>query len=353
MFIALSRRGQTLIARQLQLIAEFETMETDRASLQRLFALGHLATRMRRNEENLLVLAGGEVGGRVLAPVALIEVIRAAAVEIEDFHRVDAAGVAEVAIAAHVARDVVQLLAELLENATAFAPPSSRVGVSARRGIDSVTVTIFDEGIGMPPERVAELNERLARPPRLTAELAGTMGLLVVARLAYRHGIAVELRSVPNGGTAALVALPLAILAPMPAPVSPAGPLGIDPGRIVLDAVPVPLIPPVPAAPVSPAVPAPAAGTVPAPVAPVAARVTAVGSASGSAPVPGNGAGSGLLPRRHPGDLLMAGRAAGPGDLVGFDDDPNRPPDPEVTRARLGGLASGLAAAARLTRPPA
>lgn len=340
MFIALSRRGQTLIARQLQLIAEFETMETDRASLQRLFALGHLATRMRRNEENLLVLAGGEVGGRVLAPVPLIEVIRAAAVEIEDYHRVDAAGVAEVAIAAHVARDVVQLLAELLENATAFAPPSSRVGVSARRGIDNVTVTIFDEGIGMPPERVAELNDRLARPPRLTAELAGTMGLLVVARLAHRHRITVELRSVPNGGTAALVALPMAILAPMPAPVSPAGPLGIDPARAVIDGVPVPLVPLVPAgpaAPVSPAVPAQAAGSIPAP----------------AVPVPGNGAAPGLLPRRHPGDLLMAGRAGGPGDLVGYDDDPNRPPDPEITRARLGGLASGLAAAARLTRPPA
>ena len=376
MFVALSRRGQTLIARQLQLIAEFETMETDRASLQRLFALGHLATRMRRNEENLLVLAGGEVGGRVLAPVALIEVIRAAAAEVEDYHRVDAAGVAEVAIAAHVARDVVQLLAELLENATGFAPPSSRVRVSARRGIDTVTVTIFDEGIGMPAERVTELNERLARPSRLTAELAGTMGLLVVARLAHRHRIAVELRSVPNGGTAALVALPMAILAPMPAPVSPAGPLGIDPGRAALDAVPVPLVPPGgpvplggPATPVSAPVPAPAAGTVQVPVGTVAGRATAPvpgnggngnwGSVNGSGNGTGNwgngsgngnGGGPGLLPRRHPGDLLMAG--AGPADVPGYDDDPNRPPDPEMTRARLGGLASGLAAAARLTRPP-
>jgi signal transduction histidine kinase len=352
MFIALSRRGQTLIARQLQLIAEFETMETDRDSLQRLFALSHLATRMRRNEENLLVLAGGEVGGRILAPVALIEVIRAAAAEIEDYHRIDAAGVAEVAIAAHVARDIVQLLAELLENATGYAPPTSRVRVSARRGVDNVTVTIFDEGIGMPADRVAELNDRLARPPRLTAELAGTMGLLVVARLAYRHQIGVELRSVPNGGTAALVALPMAILAPMPASVAPTGPMGIDPGRPVLDAVPMPLVPlGGPAAPVSPAVPSPSAGTVPVPVAPATAQMNGQPRATGTASVPGNGAGPAMLPRRHPGDLLMAG--AGPADVLGFDDDPNRPPDPEITRARLGGLASGLAAAARLTRPPA
>jgi signal transduction histidine kinase len=341
MFIALSRRGQTLIARQLQLIAEFEDLETDQATLQRLFTLGHLATRMRRNEENLLVLAGGDVGVRVLGPAALIDVIRTAAAEIEDYHRVDTVGVAEVAIAAHVVRDVVQLLSELLENATAFAPPHTRVRVSARRAVDNVTVTVFDDGIGMPPERVTELNTRLANPTRLTAELAGTMGLLVVARLAARHGIGVELRSSPGGGTAALVAIPMSILVPMPAPVAPVSPAGPP--------LPVWVAPPDPAVPVGPAMPvgpAAALGTVvPLGVAPpVPAEATANGSDHPPADM--------VLPRRRPGDMLLSGRAVAPGDLYGLDD-PSRPPDPETTRVRLGGLASGLAAAARLTQPPA
>jgi signal transduction histidine kinase len=346
MFIALSRRGQTLIARQLQLISEFEDLETDHAALQRLFTLGHLATRMRRNEENLLVLAGGEVGVRVLAPASLIDVIRTAASEIEDYHRVDTVGVAEVAIAAHVVRDVVQLLAELLENATAFAPPHTRVRVSARRAVVNVTVTVFDEGIGMPPEQVVELNTRLAHPTRLTAELAGTMGLLVVARLAARHGIAVELRSAPGGGTAALMALPMGILVPMPAEVGPAGTPDLEPGPLA------PVSPGMPVVWVGPAMPAAPAGQ---------DMDMAVGTAVPAAaalplPVetPTNGSAAqadGVLPRRRPGDMLLSGRAVGPADLFGLDD-PTRPPDPEAIRARLGGLASGLAAAARLTQPP-
>jgi signal transduction histidine kinase len=337
MFIALSRRGQTLIARQLQLIGEFENLETDRTALERLFTLGHLATRMRRNEENLLVLAGGEVGARVLAPVPLIEAIRAAATEIEDYHRVDAAGVAEVAIAAHVVRDVVHLLAELLENATGFAPPSTRVRVTARRAVDNVTVTIFDEGIGMPAELVAQLNARLARPTRLTAELAGTMGLLVVARLAHRHRITVELRSAPGGGTAVLVALPLGILAPMPVPVSPAPRGAYRAGDGPIRAT------------VIPAAPLPAVSTAGMPVGSPAAVSVADPAAVPVGAATGKGSG---LPRRRPGDLLVPGAASDPGAHFGYDDDPTRPPDPEMTRARLGGLASGLAAAARVTRPP-
>jgi anti-sigma regulatory factor (Ser/Thr protein kinase) len=255
---------------------------------------------------------------------------------------VDAAGVAEVAVAARVVRDVVHLLAELLENATGFAPPHTRVRVTARRAIDNVTITIFDEGIGMPAERVTELNARLARPTRLTAELAGTMGLLVVARLAQRHRIAVELRSVPGGGTAALVALPLGILAPMPAPVSPAsGPVGIAPTSPVA----IGSAAAARAAPVSPAVPAAAVPSLPT----VGAAPHAVAPDGAEAPAQPDI----VLPRRHPGELLLSGRAVGPAELLGLEDDPNRPPDPEVTRARLGGLATGLAAAARLTRPPA
>jgi signal transduction histidine kinase len=312
LFVALSRRGQSLIHRQLQLIDEFERNETDQDRLGRLYALDHLAARMRRNEENLLVLAGGEPGRRVTAPAALHDVIELAAAETEDPDRIDAPDVAEVGIAAPAVRDVVHLLAELLENAIGYSPPTSRVQVSARRAIDGTSVTVFDEGIGMPAEQVTLLNDRLRRTTTLTAELAGTMGLLVVARLAARHGIQVELRSALGGGTAALVSLPGTVLTiPAARPESPV--------RAVLVAP----------APVSPA-PVPSSALPP-------------------SPVPSSNGHQRGLPRRRPGDLLLSGSAVDAGDLHAAAD-PNLPPDPEIVRARLSGLASGLAEAARHTQ---
>ena len=309
LFVALSRRGQTLIHRQIQLIDEFERSEVDPQRRERIFALDHLAARMRRNEENLLVLAGGEPGRRVTSPVPLDELIQSAVNEIEDYERVDAVSVADVAIAAHVVRDLIHLLAELLENATTYSPPASRVRVSARRAVDGVSLTIFDEGIGMQPALVTELNTRLRRPTVLTAELAGTMGLLVVARLAARYRIQVELRSAPGGGTAALVSLPTTILGPMPTQAESPERTTTVPAR----RRPVPPIPPAP---------------------PIVALI--------SQPV----ATDGSLPRRRPGDLLLSGGAVDAADL-GEGPDANLPPDPDTVRARLSGLASGLAAAAR------
>jgi signal transduction histidine kinase len=332
LFVALSRRGQSLIHRQLHLIDEFEQGETDPQRLERLFALDHLAARMRRNEENLLVLAGGEPGRRVTAPVSLVELVQAAAAEIEDYDRVDPTAVIEVGIAAHVVRDLIHLLAELLENATTYSPPDRRVRVAARRAVEGVHLTVFDEGIGMPAAQVTELNTRLRRPAMLTAELAGTMGLLVVARLAARHGIEVELRSAQGGGTAALVALPTALLARVPArpqvQVAAAAPLRPIPAQVT----------PSLAAPsfagasvfAGPAFPGP----------PPAGPAFAVPPTS-PAPVRNDG-----LPRRRPGDLLLSGGAVDAADL-GAPADPNLPPDPDTVRARLSGLASGLAAAAR------
>src|SRR5204863_7744577 len=121
--VALSRRGQSLVHRQLHLSGQLERGETDPERLEKLFELDHLAARMRRNEENLLVLAGGEPGRRVTAAVSLVEVVQAAAAEIEDYDRVDWSAVFEVGIAAHAVRDLIHLLAELLENATTFSPP--------------------------------------------------------------------------------------------------------------------------------------------------------------------------------------------------------------------------------------
>jgi len=213
-FIALSRRGQTLVQRQLQLLDEFERAETDPDTLGRLFQLDHLAARMRRNEENLLVLAGAEPGRAFVDPESLADVIMAAAAEIEQYARIDATSVAELWIDATAVGDLVHLLAELLENAVVFSPPGTKVQVSTHRTVDELTITVYDHGIGIGPEQLAELNEQLRRPTVLTGELASRMGLLVVARLAQRLRVQVELRSAPNTGTVALVRLPTRILLP-------------------------------------------------------------------------------------------------------------------------------------------
>jgi hypothetical protein len=215
MFVALSRRGQTLVQRQIHLIDEFGRGEADPDALERLFALDHLAARMRRNEENLLVLAGGEPGRWITRPVALHDLLRAAAQEIEEYRRVEIAEVPPLAVASHVAGDAIHLLAELMENATSFSPPTSRVRVEAARTVDGLTIAVIDEGIGMPELRLAEANERLAQPSALTSSLVGTMGLLVVARLAQRHGIHIRLDSSPAHGTRAMVTLPDRLAIPL------------------------------------------------------------------------------------------------------------------------------------------
>ncbi|GAA4697783.1 sensor histidine kinase [Phytohabitans rumicis] len=217
-FTALSRRGQTLVQRQLHMLEEFARAEADLGAQARLLALDHLAARMRRNEENLLVLAGGDPGRRFVEAVSVRDVIRLAAAEIEEPARIEAVATPLVAVAAHVVGDVVHLLAELLENATSFSPPTTLVRVAARQAVDHVTLTIFDEGIGLTADNLAEANDRIAHPSALTSALVGTMGLLVVGRLAERHGVQVRLTSVAGGGTAATVTLPERMLAPLPPP---------------------------------------------------------------------------------------------------------------------------------------
>jgi signal transduction histidine kinase len=215
MFVALSRRGQTLVQRQIHLIDEFGRHEADPDALSRLFALDHLAARMRRNEENLLVLAGGEPGRWITRPVSLTDLIRAAAQETEEYRRVEIVSSLPVAVAAHVAGDAIHLLAELLENATSFSPPSAAVRVSAHGDAGGLSIVVSDSGIGMPKRQLAEANERLSRPLALTSTLVGTMGLLVVARLAQRHGIQVRLDAVAAAGTTATVTLPDRVVMPL------------------------------------------------------------------------------------------------------------------------------------------
>nr|WSW66592.1 nitrate- and nitrite sensing domain-containing protein [Streptomyces sp. NBC_00995] len=212
-FTNLSRRNQSLIEGQLTLITDLENNEADPDQLESLFRLDHLATRMRRNGENLLVLAGEEPGRRWNQPVPLVDVLRAASSEVESYERIELSGVPETEIHGQSVTDLVHLLAELLENATTFSSPQTKVRVTATRLPDSrVMIEIHDKGIGLTAEDFADINHKLANPPTVDAAVSQRMGLFVVGRLADRHGIRVQLR--PSGeqaGTTSLVMLPDAI----------------------------------------------------------------------------------------------------------------------------------------------
>ncbi|WP_432151100.1 nitrate- and nitrite sensing domain-containing protein [Streptomyces sp. bgisy029] len=212
-FTNLSRRNQSLIEGQLTLITDLENNEADPDQLESLFKLDHLATRMRRNGENLLVLSGEEPGRRWDQPVPLVDVLRAASSEVESYERIELSGVPEAEIHGRAVTDLVHLLAELLENATTFSSPQTKVRVTATRLPDGrVMVEIHDKGIGLTAEDFADINHKLANPPTVDAAVSQRMGLFVVGRLADRHGIRVQLR--PSGeqaGTTSLVMLPDAI----------------------------------------------------------------------------------------------------------------------------------------------
>ncbi|MFD3326073.1 nitrate- and nitrite sensing domain-containing protein [Streptomyces sp. NPDC058701] len=212
-FTNLSIRNQSLIEGQLTLITDLENNEADPDQLENLFRLDHLATRMRRNGENLLILAGEEPGRRWDQPVPLVDVLRAASSEVEQYERVELSGVSDAEIHGQAVTDLVHLLAELLENATTFSSPQTKVRVNATRLPDGrVMIEIHDKGIGLTAEDFADINHKLANPPTVDAAISQRMGLFVVGRLADRHSIRVQLR--PSGeaaGTTSLVMLPDAI----------------------------------------------------------------------------------------------------------------------------------------------
>ncbi|MFL6130113.1 MAG: nitrate- and nitrite sensing domain-containing protein [Mycobacteriales bacterium] len=214
MFVNLSRRSQGLVERQLKLIDELETGEQDPDQLANLFKLDHLATRMRRNSENLLVLAGEDAGRRWGRPIPLVDVLRAATSEVEQYHRIQLTGVPDVEVMGHAVNHVVHLVAEILENATVFSSPESKVLVHSQRLSDGgAMVEIEDRGIGMSAQEIADANERLARPPVFDVSISRMMGLYVVGRLAGRHGITVRLRQSETGGVSAFIRLPVDVLA--------------------------------------------------------------------------------------------------------------------------------------------
>jgi len=214
MFVSLSRRSQSLVERQIRLIDELEQGEQDAERLGNLFRMDHLATRMRRNSENLLVLAGHETARRWGKPVSLVDVLRAAVSEIEQYERVTLNVQPGTSIAGNAVNDVVHLLAELLENATSFSPGDTPVKVAGHLlSSGGVLLDITDQGVGMGNDEMAHANWRLENPPVVDVAVSRRMGLFVVARLAARHGIRVRLRQPELGGLTALIWVPDTLIA--------------------------------------------------------------------------------------------------------------------------------------------
>jgi signal transduction histidine kinase len=215
MFVNLARRSQILVDRLIGHLDRLERGEEDPDHLAELFQLDHLATRMRRNDENLLVLAGADSTRVQREPAALIDVLRAAQSEVEHYTRIEFGVIdRDLEVASHAVNDLVHLIAELFDNATAFSPPDSGIVVEARRVSDRAVLYVEDHGIGISPDQMAELNERLATPPEVDVTVSRMMGLVVVARLAARHGVKVELRPAHDRGTVADVMLPTSVLVP-------------------------------------------------------------------------------------------------------------------------------------------
>jgi signal transduction histidine kinase len=210
-FLNLSLRNQSLLHRQLSMLDTLERATDDPAALADLFRLDHLTTRMRRHAEGLIILSGAQPGRSWHDPVPVVDVLRAAVAEVEDYVRVDIASESADSVVGVAANDLVHMIAELVENATAFSPPTTRVEIRTDAVGMGVAVEIEDRGLGLTPDERAEINARLASPPGF--DLASEqLGLFVVGQLGARHGIKVSLRESHYGGVTAIVLMPHSII---------------------------------------------------------------------------------------------------------------------------------------------
>ena len=212
-YINLGRRNQNLLGRQLDFITELERNETDPDTLEGLFRLDHLATRMRRNAESLLVLAGVEPPRQWAAPVKAADVVRAALGEVEDYHRVVIRHLEPAALVGSVAADIAHVTAELIENALSFSPPDQQVEVKGRLTVDGYTIAISDNGFGMPADELERANRRLAGAESFTVAPSRYLGHYVAGHLASRLGVTVELQAGSTGGITARIEVPMGLVA--------------------------------------------------------------------------------------------------------------------------------------------
>jgi signal transduction histidine kinase len=222
MFVNLSHRSQSLVERQIRLIDNLEQGEQDRERLANLFKINRIAARMHRNSQNLLVLAGHEVSSGWNQPVALVNVIRAAVSEMEEYERVSLNAQPDIAVRGPAVHDVVHLFAELIENATSFSAAEMPINISGQLLTSGgVVVDITDRGVGMSAKEMAYANWQLENQPAKDINVLKWMGLFVVAMLAARHGIRVRLKQAEFGGLTALVWLPDEVIASQGAAASP------------------------------------------------------------------------------------------------------------------------------------
>jgi signal transduction histidine kinase len=251
MFANIARRTQNLVGRQLSLIDDLERSEHDAGLLARLYRLDHVATRLRRSADSLLVVSGTMDESVTGTPTALVDVVRSALAEIEGFSAVTLGDICGVTITPGLVADLRLLLAELLENAASFSPPGTPVEVSAVLA-EECRIDIVDHGLGMSATRLAEENRRLIERERLDLAPTTALGLFVVGRLARRHGLSVRLQASAGRGVTATVAVPLRLLSasvvlPQAATASALGrrvlaaePLSIESGALARGTAPAP-----------------------------------------------------------------------------------------------------------------
>ncbi|MEW2476992.1 nitrate- and nitrite sensing domain-containing protein [Micromonospora gifhornensis] len=220
-FLNIARRSQGLVHRQLALLDRLERDAEDPDHLAELFRVDHLATRLRRHAEDLVILAGATPGRGWREPVAMVDLIRGAISEVESYDRVDITDLQPAGTVGRAVGDIIHLLAELIENATAFSPPESRVQVSGAHVAHGYALSVSDHGLGMTAEAIEEANRKLARAPEFDPAETARLGLFVVARLAGRHGIRVRLRRSDGAGLTAVVLIPTELITAEPSALPP------------------------------------------------------------------------------------------------------------------------------------
>ena len=248
--VNLARRSQTLLDRQVEYLDRLESSEEDPDRLGELFKVDHLATRMRRNAESLMVLAEADPGRRRGGPVEVADVLRVAMGEVENYEHIDLAEVAEGQVGATVAVDLAHLVSELMENATQFSPPNTPVQVSGvLSSPDTFSITVADSGMGMTADKLAEANSVLADPPELGLGMGRSLGFMVIGRLAKRLGAEVTLQSNGTAGLRAVVNIPADLVTSLGAATPPASPVAETPSAPAPAATPTPAPAPEPSAP--------------------------------------------------------------------------------------------------------